>query len=116
MENFSSVLTQYHEQTAQPVLVLLPKHTWQKVVSRTAGQGEEIILSECRLRVWSRIKCAVLICGCSPFPTKAIIDQASLCLKVISKLPPTTCSTQAPLSSRSVSARVEAAKALVSFF
>ena len=77
MENLSTVLAQYHEQTVQPSLDLLSNHIRQEVVSRLDKQGSLIRYEGLALQSLEAdaIRRTVLIHGLPPFTTKSQIDH-----------------------------------------
>ena len=77
MENLSTVLAQYHEQTVQPSLDLLSNHIRQDVISRLDKQGSVIRYEGLALQSLEAdaIRRTVLIHGLPPFTTKSQIDH-----------------------------------------
>ena len=77
MENLSTVLAQYHEQTVQPSLDLLSTHIRQDVISRLDKQGSVIRYEGLALQSLEAdaIRRTVLIHGLPPFTTKSQIDH-----------------------------------------
>ena len=77
MENLSTVLAQYHEQTVQPSLDLLSNHIRQEVVSRLDKQGSLIRYEGLALQSLEAdaIRRTVLIHVLPPFTTKSQIDH-----------------------------------------
>ena len=77
MENLSTVLAQFHEQTVQPSWDLLSNHIRQEVVSRLDKQGSLIRYEGLALQSLEAdaIRRAVLIHGLPPFTTKSQIDH-----------------------------------------
>ena len=77
MENLSTVLAQYHEQTVQPSLDLLSNYIRQEVVSRLDRQGSLIRYEGLALQSLEAdaIRRTVLIHGLPPFTTKSQIDH-----------------------------------------
>ncbi|OLQ13121.1 hypothetical protein AK812_SmicGene2936 [Symbiodinium microadriaticum] len=77
MENLSTVLATYHEQTVQPSLDLLSNHIRQDVISRLDKQGSVIRYEGLALQSLEAdaIRRTVLIHGLPPFTTKSQIDH-----------------------------------------
>ena len=77
MDNLSTVLAQYHEQTVQPSLDLLSNHIRQDVISRLDKQGSVIRYEGLALQSLEAdaIRRTVLIHGLPPFTTKSQIDH-----------------------------------------
>ena len=77
MENLSTVLAQYHEQTVQPYLNLLSNHTRQEGVSRLDRQGSLLRYEGFALQSLEAdaIRRTVSIHGLQPFTTKSQIDH-----------------------------------------
>ena len=77
MENLSTVLATYREQTLQPSLDLLSNHIRQDVISRLDKQGSVIRYEGLALQSWEAdaIRRTVLIHGLPPFTTKSQIDH-----------------------------------------
>ena len=73
MENLSTVLATYHEQTVQPSLDLLSNHIRQDVISRLDKQGSVIRYEGLALQSLEAdaIRRTVLIHGLPPFTTKS---------------------------------------------
>ena len=77
MENLSTVLAQYHEQTVQPSLDLLSNHIWQDVISRLDNRVQSFVMRALRCKVWRPMQsdAPFLIHGLPPFTTKSQIDH-----------------------------------------
>ena len=77
MDNLSTVLAQYHEQTVQPSLDLLSNHIRQEVISRLDKQGSVIRYEGLALQSLEAdaIRRTVLIHGLPPFTTNSQIDH-----------------------------------------